>query len=476
MTTDKSPKVFVFHDLHPEDGAMLQALYSRSPASVVDHLEKVKKSGSGKFMEQFYVGYGHASIGDCGFTTIFIENVSQLVAKAIQDNPLYNGQEASTRYLDFSAQPLVDPFITEESKAILQGWMNIYNTYMPKVRDALKREYPFNPEDYKSEKQWEGAIAARAFDTLRAFLPVGSTTLLSWTTNLRQARDRLMRLKSHPLAEVRDIAHVIFKQLAEKYSHSFNGGEMDDDSRYAPRHQYYGDAGEDFYMTFERWVRGLSVPEEHAVRHGEFVCRKQQIDIDGLNRYETAALRSRPEGALLPRRLSMYGHYNCYFKMDFASYRDLQRHRGGYCLIPLITGLYGMNQWYMDELRRLLPQDYRNIETTTQDLLARIQKIVLRKGEEQAQYLYPMGVDVPVLLSYSLPQMVYVAELRSNKTVHPSLRPIAQQMARVLQQAHPELKLYVDWDQDSWSAKRGDQNIAAKPPTEPELPLKAAVQ
>jgi hypothetical protein len=33
---------------------MLQALYSRSPQSVVSHLEKVKAAGSGKFMEQFY--------------------------------------------------------------------------------------------------------------------------------------------------------------------------------------------------------------------------------------------------------------------------------------------------------------------------------------------------------------------------------------------------------------------------------------
>jgi hypothetical protein len=89
-------------------------------------------------------------------------------------------------------------------------------------------------------------------------------------------------------------------------------------------------------------------------------------------------------------------------------------------------------------------------------------KIAEDKGEIAAQYLYPMGVDIPVMLSYTLPQMVYVAELRSGKTVHPSLRPIAQQMATFLKQSHPDLKLYVDWDQDSWSAKRGDQNITAK--------------
>jgi hypothetical protein len=78
-------QLFIIDDQNPEDIAMMQALYSRSSASVQHHLEKVKKTGSGKFMESYYVGYGHESIGDCGSTTIFIENVSILAAKAIQD-------------------------------------------------------------------------------------------------------------------------------------------------------------------------------------------------------------------------------------------------------------------------------------------------------------------------------------------------------------------------------------------------------
>ena len=65
------PNIFIVDDLAPEDVAMLQALYSRSGESVTTHLEKVKQSGSGKFMERFYVGYNHKSIGDCGSTTSF---------------------------------------------------------------------------------------------------------------------------------------------------------------------------------------------------------------------------------------------------------------------------------------------------------------------------------------------------------------------------------------------------------------------
>lgn len=86
MTENTHLKTFVIDNLSPETIAMLQALYSRSASSVEEHLKKVEKTGSDKFMESFYVGYGHASIGDCGTTTTFIENVSILADKSIQDN------------------------------------------------------------------------------------------------------------------------------------------------------------------------------------------------------------------------------------------------------------------------------------------------------------------------------------------------------------------------------------------------------
>ena len=58
--------------------------------------------------------------------------------------------------------------------------------------------------------------------------------------------------------------------------------------------------------------------------------------------------------------------------------------------------------------------------------------------------------------------MVYIGELRSAKTVHPSLRPIAQKMLSIVEHDLPGLALYGDMDEESWSAKRGEQTIASK--------------
>lgn len=115
---------------HPEDLAMLQALYSRSPAPVATHLERIAVSGSGKFMDQFYVGYGHESIGDLGTISVFIEGLSMAAAKAFQDNELYRGQECSTRYIDFSTQPFYfepkdDERYMQEATQIMDGWRTL---------------------------------------------------------------------------------------------------------------------------------------------------------------------------------------------------------------------------------------------------------------------------------------------------------------------------------------------------------------
>ncbi|MBP9828132.1 hypothetical protein KBC55_03165, partial [Patescibacteria group bacterium] len=82
-------KTVVLDGFSPEDSAMLQALYSRDPKSVLTHVSKVLESGSGKFMERYYVGYNHKSIGDCGSTTVCVEGISMLAAKALQDWRLY---------------------------------------------------------------------------------------------------------------------------------------------------------------------------------------------------------------------------------------------------------------------------------------------------------------------------------------------------------------------------------------------------
>ncbi len=202
-----------------EDQAMIQALHSRSTGGLRSHLRKLAKVGSGNFMKNFYVGYGHKSIGDCGTTTMFVEGVSFLAAKAIQDFALYSGQEASTRYIDFSEQDFIDPTRTEPGGELLEMQRAFYLAAQTPTREMLREMHPRGDED---EKKYDKAINARTFDITRGLLPAGGATNLAWHANLRQAADRLLFLRHHPLPEVQEIALGLEDVLKQHHPHSFN--------------------------------------------------------------------------------------------------------------------------------------------------------------------------------------------------------------------------------------------------------------
>lgn len=427
-------KIFIYDEFGPQDTAMMQALYSRSPLSVEEHVEKVKKTGSGSFMETFYVGYGHASIADCGSTTLFIEGLSMLADKAIQDWPMYSGQETSTRYIDMSKQPIIDPVGTPESKAILDRWMDFYINNQEAVAAHLRQKYPRKTEE--DEAMYNKAIKARTFDSLRGFLPSGITTQLSWHTNLRQAWDKLAYLRHHPLPEARQLADEMLKKLKEKYAHSFSHPLVTEQENYweaaMQKYHYYN-------------------PEKST----EFAMRTN-IDPQELNKYKDI-FADRPAKTGLPPFLFELGTVTFEFLLDFGSFRDIQRHRNGVCRMPLLTTRRGFNQWYLEQL----PEEIRNkAEKLIGEQIEAIQK--LAATPEIIQYYIAMGFNVACKVAYGLPATVYVLELRSGKAVHPTLRKIAHQMYHAFREKFPELKLNADLDQDDWDARRGLHDIIQK--------------
>lgn len=436
----KGPFVLVLQDgalITAEDRAMLQAMYSRSPASVLVHLQKLAEVGSGKFMDQYYVGYGHKSIGDCGHATVFIEGVSMLVAKAVQDSMLYDGQEVSTRYLDFATQPFVNPLFLDEKNPQNQ-LRQFYIDSLPLLKEDLKKRYPIS----ESEKEgvYEKAIAARAFDILRGFLPAGAVTNLAWTTNLRQAADRLAILRTHPLGEVRDVAYMLDEALKKANPHSFNHKRYEASERYR-----------NIYMNKSYYF-------DPSNMNNSVVLRRDNLDKDMLRAcFET--INERPDKTDLPKALAEIGTLQFEFTLDFGSFRDIARQRAVIQRMPLLTAKHGFHEWYRNEL----PED---LQVKTYSLLLKIRSWWRSKnldGVDTAllQYYLPMGYRVPCRVTGDLPALVYLVELRSSSTVHATLREVAQDMANIIEKFG--VPLYIDrTDSGRFDVKRGVQDIVAK--------------
>ncbi len=420
-----------------EDRAMLQALYSRSPASVLVHLQKLAESGSGKFMDQFYVEYNHKSIGDCGDTTIFIENVSMLVAKAIQDWALYNGQEVSTRYVDFATQPFIVPKGGPEDHP-QEKLRQFYLDALPVLKQELKERYPRN--DDEKESVYDKAIAARAFDILRGFLPAGAQTNLAWTSNLRQVADKLAWLRVHPLSEVRDVARLIEEAVMKAHPNSFGH------KRYEASELYRGKCMErDYYFAPMYWKE-------------EVILTRNSLN-PNLMLEHSESIKTRPAKTELPKHLAEIGTLQFEFAIDFGSYRDIQRQRAVIQRMPLLTTKYGFHNWYLDQLGDSLKE-------TAAKLLMEVRhwwehKVLHKEDQKILQYFLPMGFLVACRLTGDLPALLYLVELRAGSTVHPTLREIAQNMGKAI--ALLDVPVYIDEsDSGRFDVKRGTQDIVKR--------------
>ena len=422
-----------------EADAMLQALHSRSIGGIDSHLLKLAKKGAKDFMDTYYVGYGDKSIGDCGTATIFVEGVSMLAAKAIQDFQLYNGQESSTRYIDFSKQPFADPSNSDTGKNLLEGLRAFHLKGLARMKEALAARHP--RQEGEEEKVWQKAINARAFDIMRSFLPAGAATNLSWHGELRQFADHLARLRNHPLEEVRMIAHVAREALQEMYPSSFN--------------QKLYPATEDYTRN---WMEKIYYFDHDA---SDVTLEWDGVDRTLLSEY-AGFFASRPLKTEPPKFMAECGVVRFSYLLDFASFRDQQRHRALVQRMPLLTDRHGFEEWYLEEMPEDLKLEAAAFLGTYENAISKLNLSPLMK-----QYMLPMGYKVACRNAGDLPAYIWFVELRSKIDVHPTLRVKAKQVGAALLEKFGQhgLALNIDDSPDRFNYKRGHQDIVEKQPT-----------
>lgn len=418
----------------PEAQAMLAALHSRHPGGIASHLDQVAERGAESFIKNTYVGYGHQSVGDNGSITFFIEGVSMLVAKAIQDWALYNGQEVSTRYVDWSLQPFVTATLSPTEHTLVEFFRDFYVRALPRLEQHLREKFPC--AEGESEAVYAKAIKARAFDVLRGFLPAGARTNLAWHTNFRQANDLLAYLRHHVLTEVRATAVALESSLQQAHPSAYMS------KRYTASERYRQSCMEQHY--------------HHDPMCTEFRMVRHTMEGKHLRAYRHL-LEQRPPKTELPRKVAELGQIQFEFLLDFGSYRDIQRHRAVVQQMPLLTLDHGFHPWYLTEL----PADLADEAT---DLLYQHNQLMQQWPEVQAavrQYAIPMGYRVSNRLTGDLPALVYLVELRATRFVHPTLRRVARQMAEALMGAlgNYGLILHIDDEPDRFDVKRGEHDI-----------------
>lgn len=426
----------------PEVVSMLQAFYSRSGEGIESRLfrlgsdlSKVKEA-----LKKYYVGYGHQSIGDCGTLTIFIEGVSILAAKAIQENPLYNGQECSTRYIELSG----DMYLGSEHA---RWWQSEYHKVKEAVLAGVRAEHPFegfdgfdiNNHEHKKPGSdyavWENATAARAFDIARGWIPCDALTNLSLTVSLRKASEIGNQLLGHPIEEVRQLADNMLTLLSETYPY----GIVEPSMKELLKSAWLSKSLNNWYIKSDYTLR------EPACTLLAFTADHSVVDM----------INARPKHTTLPHGFENYGRFCIEGYIDYGTWRDMQRHRRNVGLPPAVRPTE-MHPWYVSQVQRYVGKGLA--EDIITDAQSKLDYQAMDEWDvETSQHACPLGTVVPYKYEMGLSQALYFAELRSNNTVHPILRPIAQMVGHQLR----SLGIRVDNDNNParFDVKRGTQTI-----------------
>jgi len=347
---------------------MLQAFYSRSSDSIVERLSSLglNEGSIRKSLRSYYIGYGHQSIGDCGSYTLFIEGVSILTAKAIQDNPLYAGQETSSRYIDFGGQDL---------RGSADDWLHLY-------KHAVKvlPEYLSGQDTGLSPK----ALQVKAFDIARGLLPASAMTQLSWHGSIQSIRTHLAKLLQHPLSIVRHDAEAI--------------------------HAHLKDASDLFTE--------LPDPEPHD----------WYLDTHSAPDFSVCPLwiNAKPDMATTETKLLGSSHYMD--NLDYGSYRDIQRHRPAYIKSTPPSQWLGPNTWYLDQLPPHLAKqveyqwDYHDINPENAPLMSKVLTLV-HADIKQFAYMFALRTSPtvhPTLRTFMMKmQRAFVGEFANLEAVFP---------------------------------------------------------
>ena len=444
--------VGVTDHLDPQVRAMLMAMYSRTTGSILDRLPELEdqESLSQKF-GTFYVGYGHKSVGQLGNSDVYFEGVSQLAAKSLENHQLYNGQESSTRYINFSNQPMIN-FADHGISHWQEKWRDFYIRVLAATTQMIQKQFPFEkqPEGAKYTV-WTKTCIARAFDICRAFISGGATTNVGFSSTFDVYNDHFGEMLYHPSKEMQDLSINLLRNLKEKYEYSVDVGKL------ATRNEYLTDQFNYFYQQLQEPV----------------------INSLSCNLIDKSALELLDRNFILPNRQKFQKFdkttsSNFIFKfqneIDFGSYRDIHRHRNGIITMPLLTIYNGMNEFYYNNIPDSFKSELNTLMTDfetwykVEENKARINMLSsadFNKRMVELQYAVPMGYNVKFSYQCDLNQLLYMIELRTSKTVHQTLRFVMQDVYKQMLEYVPMLEghVYPDMDKENFTLKRGTQTF-----------------
>src|SRR5260370_36011017 len=197
----------------PEIQAYALAKYSRSSQGMLESIQELSAQKAEQFLNTFYFQSGSRSIADLQPLVFGLEQIWILAAIAVVDEPVWDGQERSTRYQRFRktgwhlpAEVVGTPaenVFARTCEGLFVAYEGLTAALLEHLMDAVPR-----PSEM-SEGMYRRTLRARAFDVARSLLPLTTHTSVGQIVSARVLERQIGRLLGSGYAEVRALGEEL---------------------------------------------------------------------------------------------------------------------------------------------------------------------------------------------------------------------------------------------------------------------------
>lgn len=474
--TNLDGPVFALVNLPEVVKGALFARYSRSPKSLrrlfLDEFGGQEAgsptmggpaSGTGRaeqLYERVFVEYGDDSIAQLGGAHLACEQGSQLLVKVLEWGRLAAYLEQSTRYVPYDDKPggrwryqiphelEEHPSLSKRYRRTLDAAFETYARWLGPLQDLFRSLHPKDPSD--SEFVYRMTIRARACDALRGLLPAATRSNLGMYATAQAYEQLLLRMRAHPLAEVRAYGDLMLIEL-RKVIPAFLA-RVDVPARGIAWSEYLSATRDATARAAARALDALAPEPRADVVLSDFdpegevkvvaAAMYAASDLPDDQLLEVARNMSHEERTRIldayvgdrrnrrhkPGRAFERTAYRFDVLCDYGAFRDLQRHR------PLTLEWQALSPVHGFELPPEIEvagasEDWNGVMERSAELFEAMRSAGL---SEQAQYAVAMAYRVRFFMHMNARETMHVLELRTTPQGHPAYRRVCQQMHRLI--------------------------------------------
>jgi thymidylate synthase ThyX len=403
--------------------------------------------------------YGDDSVAQLGGAHVACEGVSNILTKVLEWGRLMAYLEQSTRYVPYtdkphgrwkyhvpdevSRSPLLPAFTST-----LDFAFETYAKWIPAMEGHFRAKYPKSSDD--SDGVYRSVIRAKALDTLRGLLPAATTSNLGLYGTGQAYEALILRMRAHPLAEVRTCADMLLAELQQVMPAFL--ARVDQPARGGRWVQYFADARMSTLAAVQARVADEELQPRNEVTLTEFdpegevkvvasalyaasnlpddqlLAVARAMSADDRAAVLRAYIGDRANRRHKPGRAFERTRYRFDVLADYGAFRDLQRHR----LLTLewqrLSAEHGYVQPAAIEHAGAL-QDWKAVMDRSADLAGALEAEGLT---DAASYAVAMAYRVRFYMDMNAREAMHVIELRTAPQGHPSYRRICQAMHRAI--------------------------------------------